>query len=367
MKTFTFIFWMLAVILGANFYVFYRLWHIIPAGNVVRPLLVTFAVIVVFSFFSGLIGGNFLPATLTSFLYKLGTSWFFICLYLIIIFIITDLLRLTHLVNLDKFIFGNWLTLGVLTGVIAVVMSCGYFKYIDKKRVELSITVDKNRETKNPLKIVAMSDLHLGFSIDRREFEQWIELVNKEEPDIVLIAGDIIDNNTKMLIENDFASSFRKIKSKYGVYAAIGNHEYIGNISGALEFLHLSEVIVLQDSAVLINDEFYIVGRDDKMNPDRKSIEELTNSLDHSKVIIMLDHQPFNLENVEKNNIDLQISGHTHHGQLFPISLITELIYEKSHGYLKKGNSHIYVSSGIGIWGGKFRIGTQSEYVVIYL
>jgi predicted MPP superfamily phosphohydrolase len=224
------------------------------------------------------------------------------------IFLLIDLLRLTHLVDLDKFLFGNWVTFGVVTGIVAVIMTWGYFRYTNKERVELSITVDKNMETKEPLKIVAISDLHLGFSIGKKEFEQWVELINKENPDIVLIAGDIIDNHIKPLLEQDFASSFRKIKSKYGTYAAVGNHEYItGNILKAIDFLHHSGVTVLKDSVALINDEFYIVGRDDRMNPDRKTVEELTNSLDHSKPIILLDHQPFNLENVEKNNIDLQI------------------------------------------------------------
>jgi predicted MPP superfamily phosphohydrolase len=96
-------------------------------------------------------------------------------------------------------------------------------------------------------------------------------------------------------------------------------------------------------------------------------LKQLTDPLDKTKPIIVLDHQPYNLEDAEAAGIDLQLSGHTHRGQIWPISCITDAMYEKSHGYLKKGNSHIYVSSGLGLWGGKFRIGTQSEYVVIDL
>ena len=369
MKFIGFFLFMLVIIISTNFYVFYRLWHVIPAGNIARPLLAVFAVIVVCSFFMGLLGGKFLPLPVTSIVYRIGTAWFFICLYFVMIFLLIDLLRLTtHWVQLDKFLFGNWTAFGVVTGIVAVIMTWGYVGYTNKERVELSISVNKNMETKKPLKIVAISDLHLGFAIGKKEFEQWIELINKENPDIVLIAGDIKDNYMKPLLEQDFASSFRKIKSKHGIYAALGNHEYVtGEISEMLDFLHHSGVTVLRDSATLVNDAFYVAGRDDRTNPNRKTIAELTLSLDHSKPIILLDHQPFNLEDVEKNHIDLQISGHTHQGQVLPISWITSLIYEKSHGYLKKGNSHIYVSSGIGIWGGKFRIGTRSEYVVIYL
>jgi predicted MPP superfamily phosphohydrolase len=85
----------------------------------------------------------------------------------------------------------------------------------------------------------------------------------------------------------------------------------------------------------------------------------------HDNYIILLDHQPYHLEEAEQNGVDLQLSGHTHRGQIFPINLVTDRVYEKSHGYLRKGNSHIYVTSGIGLWGGKFRIGTQSEYLVM--
>jgi len=369
MKFIGFFLMMLLVIFSANFYVFYRFWHIVPAESIVRPSLIVLAVFVVCSFFVGLIGGDFLPVAVTSFFYKIGTSWFFICLYFLMLFLLIDLIRLTHLVSLDKFMFGNWTTFGILIGIVAIIMTYGYFNYKHKERVELSITVNKTGLEK-PLKIVAISDLHLGFSIDKKEFEQWIELINKENPDIVLLAGDIIDNSVKPLIEQDIASSFKKIKSKYGIYTCLGNHEYIGapsKISKSLDFFHRAGITVLRDSAMLINNEFYLVGQDDQINPNRKTLDELTNSLDHSKPIILLNHQPFNLEDTKKNGIDLQISGHTHRGQVFPVSWITDWIYEQSHGYLKKGNSHIYVSSGIGIWGGKFRIGSQSEYVVVYL
>jgi predicted MPP superfamily phosphohydrolase len=151
------------------------------------------------------------------------------------------------------------------------------------------------------------------------------------------------------------------------VYASPGNHEYIAGISKSLAFLKEAGVTVLRDSVALINNAVYVAGRDDRTNAARKSVKELTDTLDKSKLLILLDHQPYQLEQAEKNGIDLQISGHTHHGQIIPLSWITEMIYEKAHGYLKKGDSHIYVSSGLGLWGGKFRIGTRSEYVVIDL
>lgn len=122
---------------------------------------------------------------------------------------------------------------------------------------------------------------------------------------------------------------------------------------------------MLRDSSVLIDSCFYVVGRDDRSNPNRKPLKELIEPLDKSKFLVVLDHQPYHLEEAEQAGVDLQFSGHTHRGQVWPVSFVTDRIYEVSHGYKKKGNTNIYVSSGIGIWGGKFRIGTQSEYVVI--
>jgi len=145
----------------------------------------------------------------------------------------------------------------------------------------------------------------------------------------------------------------------------MGNHEYRDTRS--VDFIRDANIHLLRDSVALIDNRFYVVGREDKSNTERKPLEELTAGLDPLKPIILLDHQPNQLEEAEKNNICLQLSGHTHHGQIWPLSLITQLIFEKAHGYLKKGNSHFYVTSGIGIYGGKFRIGTQSEYVVINL
>ncbi|KAA6332312.1 3' 5'-cyclic adenosine monophosphate phosphodiesterase CpdA [termite gut metagenome] len=331
-----------------------------------RTLFIVSAVIVVSSFFLSVLIGNHLPSSVTSIMYRVGTSWFFIFVYLLILFLLLDLLRLTHLLPIHRFMYGSWIGFGVLAGFLTVVMSLGYFNYIRKEKVELSLEINKDVAVSS-LKIAAISDLHLGYGIHRKEFEQWVQLINKENPDIVLIAGDVIDNHPRLLYEQNMAQTFKRFKAKYGVYAVLGNHEYISGASKSIDFLKEAGVIVLRDSIACIDDTFYIIGRDDRTNTARKSIEELTDTLDESKPLIMLDHQPYHLEEVEKNNIDLQLSGHTHHGQILPISWITNRMYEKSHGYLKKGNSHIYVSSGIGIWGGKFRIGTQSEYIVINL
>jgi predicted MPP superfamily phosphohydrolase len=261
--------------------------------------------------------------------------------------------------------FNSWTGFSVLVIFVGILMTSGYVNYLNKKKVELNLEIDKIRQTDKSIKMVAISDLHLGYGISTKEFSKWVKLINKEEPDVLLIAGDVIDNSVKPLFEKNYAEIFSEIKTKYGIFMIPGNHEYIAGINKSIEFLTKAGIIVLKDSVTLVNNEFYIVGRDDRSNPQRKSLSEITDSLDKSKPIIVLDHQPFNLDEIAKNNIDLQISGHTHAGQIFPITLITKAMYELSYGYMKKENSHIYVTSGIGLWGGKFRIGSRSELVII--
>lgn len=363
------------VYLLINYYVFRHFWIAMPPTTVGRVILVSFAVIAVTSFFISFLVGNSLPIGLTSFLYKVGTAWLFIMLYFFLVMAAKDLFGLTnkllHFMPSDaitRYTKDNWAGLGLMIGFIALLMVCGYLKYQWKVRVELPIHIYKTfGDTISPksLRIVAISDLHLGYGIGEKEFEKWVDLINAENPDIVLIAGDIIDNSVRPLSEGRYAEAFHKIKAPMGIYACMGNHEYISGFKESEAFIKEAGVKMLRDSVALVDSCFYIVGRDDRSNPSRKPLQELVAGLDQTKPVIMLDHQPYNLEEAEANGIDIQISGHTHQGQVWPISLITKKLYERDHGFIKKGNANIYVSSGIGIWGGKFRIGTQSEYVVI--
>ena len=354
---------LLVVLLGANFYIFFRLWHLIPVFPAGRIILVCVAVVLFVLPFISLALSDHFPFTVSSFMYRISTSWLIIMLYLVLLFFVLDIIRITGLLPLNQFMFNSWIGLGILSLLVAALLTVGNINYHNKKRVELAIKTDKNID--KPLKIVAIADLHLGYGTGTKEFSKWVKLINCEEPDVVLIAGDAIDNSLKPLYEWNFTDVFSEIKTKRGIYLAPGNHEYISNITKSVDFLTKAGVTVLKDSVVLVNNTCYIAGRDDRSNSERKAIAELIAPLDTSIPIILIDHQPSNFDEVEKNNIDMYIAGHTHAGQVFPVTWITKAIFEVAHGYFKKGNSHFYVTSGIGIWGGKFRIGSRSEYVVI--
>ena len=173
------------------------------------------------------------------------------------------------------------------------------------------------------------------------------------------------------VLEENMAEEFRRLKAP--VYACLGNHEFYSGVPGAKQFYKDAGIHLLIDEAAVIDSSIVIIGRDDRTNMRRKPIKDLVDSLNSQcsmfnvQYSIVLDHQPYNLDRAEASGVDFQLSGHTHRGQVWPISWITDRIYECSWGSHQRGKTQFYVSSGIGIWGGKFRIGTQSEYVVATL
>jgi hypothetical protein len=196
--------------------------------------------------------------------------------------------------------------------------------------------------------------------------------VNALSPDIILIPGDIIDEDISPVIHNNVGEILTQLKAKYGVFAVTGNHEYIGGVMASKKYLAEHGVELLNDTALLINDSFYVVGREDLTirqftNGKRKELSEIMQDVDQTKPIILMDHQPFKLEIAEQNGVDLQLSGHTHHGQLWPFNYITNMVYELGWGYKKKGDTHYYVSSGVGGWGPPIRTVNRPEIVSIKL
>ena len=207
------------------------------------------------------------------------------------------------------------------------------------------------------------SDLHIGYHNTRKELARWVDMINAEKPDFILIAGDIIDGSMRPLLEEKMVEEFHRLKAP--VYACLGNHEYYAGSPEAQQFYKDAGIHLLIDSVAQVDSCITIIGRDDRTNMRRKQLKDY--SIDKNNYTIVLDHQPYNLDRAEAAGIDFQLSGHTHRGQVWPISWITDRVYECSWGSHKRGNTQFYVSSGIGIWGGKFRIGTQSEYVVATL
>lgn len=302
-----------------------------------------------------------LPIGLERIVYPLSSYWVFYVLYAVMLLVALDLLRLIP--QLRGPLSPSWGLAGAFVVVIVGIFSWGSYRYNHKVRVDLDIPVAKTLD--RPLKIVGISDLHLGYTIGKGELERWVNLINSEKPDLILIAGDLVDGDVRPVLLDSLTPVLNKLEAP--IYSCLGNHEYYGAEAHEKLVTRQTKIHLLQDSVALFDDRVYIIGRDDATNTHRKPLNELTAGLDRSKPIILLDHQPYHLEQAEQAGIDFQLSGHTHRGQVFPINLIVDQMYEQAHGYHRRGATQYYVSSGIGIWGGKYRIGTQSEYAVIHL
>lgn len=298
-------------------------------------------------------------------LYKVGTGWLMLIIYSFLFALLSEII---------VGIFGDywikisptWFSIAKLQASVIIVGTVlmafiGNINYYRKKIVTLNLETEKPLE--KPIKMVVLSDLHLGHAISRRELKSWVAFINEQQADVVLFAGDIIDNSLLPLTYYKLDELLREIKSTQGVYACLGNHEYLANVEMSLAFLRKANINVLRDEVVEIG-TLQLIGRDDKSNPHRKDLSDLVQP-DPDKIQIVLDHQPYHLEAAATAKVDFQFSGHTHRGQVWPFSWITDYLFEQSHGYLQKENTQYYVSSGLGIWGGRYRIGTQSEYVVV--
>ena len=383
-------------------YVLWHIWQMLPWSNPWRWTAVGIALACFLTMFLGFSGAiERMPLDVASVVYEIGNSAIFVLLYLVMAFLVLDLGRAVHLIP-KTWLFGNGYTsLGVFAVMLAI-FGYGNAHYYNKVRQPLEIKTDKvisleedsmdaqgndsmeDAENdslrsfgKKVTKIVLLSDLHLGYHNRRSEFKKWVDLINAEHPDLILIGGDIIDISVRPLLEENVAEEFHCLKAP--VYACLGNHEYYSGEPKAQQFYRDAGIHLLRDSVAKIGN-IAITGRDDRSNPHRKSIAEIIGQAERNRSLtmvsdkkkrkeftILLDHQPYHLEEAEQNGIDFQFSGHTHHGQVWPISWITDAIYEDAFGPLRKGDTQYYVSSGMGIWGGKFRIGTRSEYVVLTL
>ena len=357
MAKFGILIFMLLPLLG-NVYVLWHVWRILPLPSWAKVVVVTLMVFAFLLLFVGFSRHVHLSMPLATAVYEIGTSWLIILLYLFMAFLLLDIGRWVHLVP-ATFLKNSWSGTLAVTAFMFIIFLYGNIHYHQKVRQPLMLTTGKTLSRK--MKVVMLSDLHLGYHNRRSEFAKWVDKINEEKADVILVAGDIIDKNIQPLEEQEMHQEFLRLNAP--VVACLGNHEYYGGESNALLFYKKADITLLRDSVTTVGD-LCIIGRDDRSNPKRKTLSELMKGVDSTKYLVVLDHQPIQLEEAEQNGIDFQLSGHTHHGQVWPISWITESIYECAFGEWQRGNTRYYVTSGMGLWGGKFRIGTRSEYVV---
>ena len=361
----------------AGYYVYTRTTQAFP-GTFIDSI--TFLILYIFllsAFFFGKLVEVYSIGFFSNTLVKIGSIGAGVFLYAFLLVIFFDLIRLINYIIpfYPGFIESNYqktkLIIGIITLlIISVIIIAGYINAGNPKIKNLDITINKKQMGFDVLNIVAVSDIHLGTMVNKTKIKRLIHNIKQLNPDLVLIAGDIIDDNIKVVKHYDLLNWFKELNPKYGIYSCMGNHEYIGRAYSDIDYFEQNGIHMLKDTTLKIDDKFYIIGRDDIegktfSGKKRKSLDELTKDIDFKLPVFLLDHQPYKLERTAGFAVDLQFSGHTHSGQIWPFNYLTGLLFEEDWGYLKKKNTHFYITSGFGTAVIPIRVGNKPEIVNI--
>lgn len=352
-------------------------------------------IIVIYTFFAGsLLIGFLLPPNNLGRVFKLiGNYWLGVFLYIVLTVLIADAIRLV--IKKTKKIPEQYIKSKrtfVIAGAICIFIIGGISIYgaINARIIHTTkyeITVNKKVKNIKDLKIALVADLHMGYNIGTHHIKKMVKKINEQNPDIVVIAGDIFDNEYESLDNPEqIIKTLRQLKSTYGTYAVYGNHDISEKILAGFTFskkgdkkesdirmdelLEDANITLLRDEEVLIDDSFYLYGRPDYRRPGRgitvrKTPQEITENLDQKKPIIVIDHEPNELQELADAGVDIDLSGHTHDGQLFPANLTNALMWENPYGYLQKDDMYSIVTSGVGLFGPNMRVGTIAEVVIV--
>lgn len=360
--------------LTLNVLVFLKGWHAFKGKRAARIILVLIFGGELLTYTFGLLFYPHLPEPMLHFIRVMGTSWMLFLLYGGGIWLIIDLLYIfqrkitkkpwRYRYRTQRF---NVITFILPILVVAGIMAHGRYRFMHPTVRQLHVTVDKTAEGLDSIRVAVIGDLHLGYLIDRNHTKRFVDLIMKQHPDLILFVGDIIDAHIQPVLEQRMDEELSRLRASLGVYSCTGNHEYRYDAEEKIALLNRSGISMLRDSSVLINQSFYVIGREDKVVPSRKTLKEILrdDSVNMSKPVIVLNHTPDNLSEESDAGADIALYGHTHHGQVFPGNIATDLVFEVAHGYKKKGDTHVYVTSGIGLVGPQYRIGTVSEMVLL--
>jgi predicted MPP superfamily phosphohydrolase len=292
--------------------------------------------------------------------FEYSTGWLVFVLYMTLFLACFEVFRLFNHPCPYNFILS--------LGLTACLLSYGFYHYRHPLTKVINLTIDKPvNGAGGSFKIVAVSDLHLGMGTSQHMLQKYIRMIMEQQPDLILIGGDLIDNSVTAVQNRHMETDLAQLSAPSGIYMAPGNHEYISGLSECIQFIGHTPVILLQDSVVTLPNGVQLIGRDDRSNHDRKPLSQLIALTDPQKPVLVLDHQPYELSQAGDAGADLLFCGHTHRGQVWPMNLLTDRLFELSYGYAKRGKTHIYVSSGLALWGPPFRIGSHSEMVVFNL
>ncbi|MBP5773507.1 MAG: metallophosphoesterase [Eubacterium sp.] len=294
-----------------------------------------------------------------------------ITMYLVIIWLICDLVG----VIIRKFTKKSYKI--YIAGTVAVLITViffgyGYYNAHNIQKTEVTVNTDKKIGDEG-LKIAMITDSHVGTMFDGKEFQKISKDIMKNNPDMVVVVGDYVDDDTTKQEMLDATKALGEMKTKYGVYMVMGNHDgayfHYRNFStkDLKEELAKNNVTLLEDSIKNINKEVALIGRKDKSSKNRMPIQDLMMPVSKDSYSIVLNHQPNDFDAEAKAKADLVLCGHTHGGQLIPLGWMTDIFHtnDSRYGEVKRGDTTFFTSSGIAGWGLPFKTGCISEYVIV--
>lgn len=352
-----------------NIYVFLRIWKLfINKGYKLYYTLIYVLLALIYpvsNFFSEGDSG-FLATVLMSTGNYIVPFYLYLFLFVLlfdIFLLINGLLKILPVEKIKSARFKTICLSVILFFSISIVIG-GIINFNTIRTSEYQIKISGKSSKISHLKIAFVADFHLKGGTNVDFVERFVNRIAIIKPDLMLFGGDLVEGDSESENMSVFEKLFREINPRYGVFAVLGNHEhYAGQDKGS--FFEKAGIKVLCDTVVVIDSSFNLAGRYDSHFRTRKNIDALMKSVTDSLPVILIDHRPTEIEQVSRTAVDVQLSGHTHNGQLFPINLITRKIYELSWGYRKIGNTHFFVTSGIRLWGPPVRTTGKSEIMVI--
>lgn len=373
-------------------YIYWFGWQGLPDKKYIKIPYTAIYIIELIIYFVGFFTSKYLSFDALHDLAWVGTTWMLFTIYMTVLLLAYDLVKFLNrkkklFFKLDLKAKKTRLIYFIFSLVLVCsVMGYGNYRFWNPIVTEMDIAVDKESPVKN-LRVVVATDIHAGYLIDKSIISMYVDKIMEQKPDLILLVGDIIDYDVKSLYEQRMETEFLRLKAPYGVYASTGNHEYIELGEAKDEkILWLSEkagMTVLRDTTVLVANSFYIVGREDDMCKTRKELPDIMEGVNKELPVIVMNHEPHRLQEEVDAGADIALYGHTHNGQFFPNNVFMKLssviynsgiipeknkmrfMYELPYGYKQKENTHIYVSSGLGLAGPQYRVGTVSEIVVL--
>jgi predicted MPP superfamily phosphohydrolase len=303
----------------------------------------------------------------------IGSFWIVAMVYLFLIVLLSDIVKLADRVfpviparlKADPRRTGRAAFFGAV-GLVILVVFFGWLNTRFVRQETITVGLPMLPKANNPTTVVFASDLHIGPTVHERRVETFVREINAAGPDIILLGGDLVEGSVAGL--EPMAGILSRLHAPLGVYAVPGNHEYHGGADRAEAFMESAGITVLRDEVVTVPGIVNIIGLDDARAGNRKvSVADLIARCDPSLPTILLTHRPVDLEEYAADGIDLVLAGHSHHGQFFPLTIITDLVYTVSYGYARIGPMQVYVTSGLGTWGPPVRVLTHPEVVRITL